>query len=304
MPVVRSASGGRPRLYCSDAHRAEARRRRLGGAPAAPAPDDPLGAVRRLLFEASAQLDAAPRLPSYDAVLAEARAQATAEVLRAQQAAADALRRAASAEERLAEEGARWAETLREREASLEAQVRRAAELEHALGGARDALESELIAHHEDVHALQAALETHRAVHEAACRSWEAELGEWQGAEAQARAALDAADERARRAEADAADAHGRARAAAARAAACDRQTTEAARRAQEAERRAGESDAAAAQLRQELAAVTAERDAARRERSGLLVELRRRDVSARRARNAAAGAPGQRRIRTVRRTS
>lgn len=288
VPVVRHPSGGRPRLYCSDAHRAEARRRRLGATPAARV-EDPLGAVHALLIDAVAQIQALPRSPSDDALLAEVKAQSTGEVLRAQQEAADALRRASAAETRLADERVSWERTLQERDASLAAQAHRVSELSKALDGARDALEAELLTHHQDLQSLQAALETHRAVHDAACQSWEAELGECRDALSQAGAEVAAAAAEARRSEAGAADAHARERAAAARAAAAER-------RAGDAERTAQDQAATLARLTRELAAVAAERDAARRERSSLVAEVRRRDLSARRAR-IAGGVPGRRRI-------
>jgi len=85
--------GGRPRLYCSDAHRAEAHRRRQS------APEDTETLLRRLLASiAQAGADA----PG-EAALAQARAEAAEQVARARAEEALALSRAEDAEAALAE---------------------------------------------------------------------------------------------------------------------------------------------------------------------------------------------------------
>jgi len=105
-------------LYCSDAHRAEARRRRLAGSPEVAPPDVVASALARL----SAVLE---DLRSHEAVLrsvdpnrqavdaARIRAEATSEVLAAQRVAAQATEDTARAAERHAAEmaegeAARW----------------------------------------------------------------------------------------------------------------------------------------------------------------------------------------------------
>lgn len=171
--IVRQGRGGRPRLYCSDAHRAEARRRRLGGGGPrrTPRPEsDALSEVRRLLGEAVVRLDeVGETAPSSrdDALLAAVRAQSTAELLAAQQVAADATRRAAATEERLARERADWQARMREVEehrAALEASL---AELAGALEGAHAELEAEIVRHHRDVESLEAELHARSGAHQA-----------------------------------------------------------------------------------------------------------------------------------------
>lgn len=201
VPVLRQAGkkkGGRPRLYCSDAHRSEARRRRLGsaaGRPGATAPyastgagaegEPPLDRVRRLLADLVAAVDVAA-LEAHEAqadrrddtLVAVIRAEATAEVLRSQQAAADAARQAAAAEKRLAGERGEWQETVRrlveersEREQLIE-------ELTGALDGARTELEREILAHHTDLERAESLLQAQRAAHESQAIESAAELDE------------------------------------------------------------------------------------------------------------------------------
>jgi len=149
VPVLQPAGGGRRRLYCSNAHRAEARRRRLVGAPD-PSPGDVVGAtVVRLTsvlddlrgFEATLRA-VDPGLQAVE--LARVRAGATAEVLAAQQAGAKAAEDAARSSERLATERAGWEqqrtalqdeiESLR---AATTAAIQRAAAAEEAMEAAR-----------------------------------------------------------------------------------------------------------------------------------------------------------------------
>lgn len=165
-PVERRAGGGRPRLYCSDAHRALARRRRLRQPAGEP---DPLVEARALLVRAVERLEqasAASPAPEDPAAVAEARARATAEVLAAQQVAARAARDGAAARRRLEAERAEWEterRALHARNERDETEIARlAAETERlagALEGARAELETELLRHHRDVEELQAALE-------------------------------------------------------------------------------------------------------------------------------------------------
>jgi len=105
--VAQPAGGGRRRLYCSNAHRAEGRRRRLAGTPE-PAPVDAFGSA---LDRLAGVLDELRRhqatLQSIDPdrhalELAHVRAEATADVLAAQQSAASSAEEAARLAQRLA----------------------------------------------------------------------------------------------------------------------------------------------------------------------------------------------------------
>ncbi len=187
-PILRHAGGGRPRLYCSDAHRAEARRRRLRAAPLhggragggdgeGGGEGTPIDEVRRLLDQARAALDrlGAPAARD-DALVAAARAEATAEVLAAQQLAADATRQAAAAHDRLERERAEWQATLRGLADERAAQRAAIDELAGALDGARTELERELVSHHHDVELLEGRLRAEAAAHLAALAGIEHEL--------------------------------------------------------------------------------------------------------------------------------
>lgn len=154
-PVVRHDGGGRPKLYCCDAHRALARRRRLRSRGAQQ--DVRQAQAIEALRQAVALVEEAVAVPasSAEARLAEARAQATAQVLEAQRLAADAARELVTVRRRYEEERARWEAALteaRQREALDRAL---ADELRAALEGARAELEDELLRHHRDVQALQ-----------------------------------------------------------------------------------------------------------------------------------------------------
>ncbi|MGH9082861.1 MAG: hypothetical protein ACRDWN_05905 [Acidimicrobiales bacterium] len=143
--------GGRPRLYCSDAHRAEARRRRLGAEGGAAGEGDSLAGAADLLEQVVERLHRAAAPAGPDPALAEERARATAELLRAQELAASAARRAADAEDRLAGERDAWEIGRAEGLATLAEQVAEADELRLALEGAERALDEELLRHHADV---------------------------------------------------------------------------------------------------------------------------------------------------------
>ena len=154
VPIARQSGGGRPKRYCSDAHRALARRRRLRQGDAGS--DDLATRAVESLRSAVLLVEEAVAAPSgLQAQLAEARAQATAQVLEAQRMAADATRELVEARRRFDEERSRL-------QAELAAGHDRAArdrttitELEAALEGARAELEAELLRHHRDVRALE-----------------------------------------------------------------------------------------------------------------------------------------------------
>lgn len=206
VPVVQPAGGGRRRLYCSNAHRAEARRRRLVEAPE-PAPGDLLGpALARLgaVLEDLRGYEATLRSidPGLQAMeIARIRAEATAEVLAAQQAGAKAAEEAARSSERLAVERAGWeGERMALQDEIEELRVAGAAARGRATS-AQDALEAALAAHGDEL-----AERDQRAARAAAGHEQEAsrlaeqlELSRTALSAAQARA--DAADHRAAGAE-------------------------------------------------------------------------------------------------------
>lgn len=197
--VVRQPGGGRPRLYCSDRHRAEARRRRLA-AGAAPADDDPVAQVRRLLREALTRLDqaSAGNDAREGARLTAIRAEATGQVLEAQQLAADAARRTEAAWSELEAAHAQWAA---QRRALLDERQRAIAALDEATGaldGTRAALDQELVRHHGDVEELTRRLQVQAAAHASAV----SELETLRGSVSDMREALERAERRAAQAEA------------------------------------------------------------------------------------------------------
>lgn len=217
VPIVRRPGGGRPRLYCSDAHRAEARRRRLspeGGFSGAPLAgvvgdgassrgrDDTLEGARALLVQALTRLDrVAAGAPHDDARVAAIRAEATGQVLRAQQAAADAARREADVEERLQQERSEWRETLQSLLGERAEQARLIEELTGAVEGARAELEQELLRHHEDAARADSLLQAQRASHETEIEQLLSDLVETGERLAGALGAAEHAEARAQRAE-------------------------------------------------------------------------------------------------------
>lgn len=151
--IVQQERGGRPKLYCSDAHRALARRQRLRGERTG---GEDLGSrAVETLRHATALVEEALAAATGQAHLAEVRAQATTQVLEAQRLAADTTRRLAAARRRFDHEQARLEGALaaaRERHARDKATIQ---ELQAALDGARAELEDELLRHHRDVQALE-----------------------------------------------------------------------------------------------------------------------------------------------------
>lgn len=209
-PVVRSDRGGRPRLYCSDTHRAQARRQRLRGGGGAGTEDAPELATAATLLEevlATVQRAAAPAPSRPDPVLAAERAQATAALLQAQQAAAEAAAQADGAERRLAAERAAWeverAELLgaRERDAAL------VEELQAALEGTKGALQEELLRHDADLASAEVRLRSVVAAEEARRLALAQDLDRCGADLGEATARATAAEARAQRAEADASEA-------------------------------------------------------------------------------------------------
>jgi hypothetical protein len=151
--VVQHDRGGRPKLYCSDAHRALARRRRLRSERTRG--EDLGGRAVEALRHAATLVEEALATAAGQAHLAEIRAQATTQVLEAQRLAADATRELAAARRRFHHEQARLESELvaaRERHARDKVTIE---ELQAALDGARAELEAELLRHHRDVQALE-----------------------------------------------------------------------------------------------------------------------------------------------------
>ncbi|MGH8989561.1 MAG: hypothetical protein ACRDXC_13370, partial [Acidimicrobiales bacterium] len=207
-PVVQRPGGGRPRLYCSDAHRAEARRRRLGGEaattgePPSAATGTDLDGVRRLLFEAVSALERfGSTHPRDDVLVSGIRAEATAQILRAQQDAADAARQAAAVEGLLAGERAKWGSAFEELDRERAQQREALEELSGALGGARSELEEEILRHHDDAATAESSLRAARAAHGAAMEQANAQLDELRHRLAGAQGAAEQGDQRAARAE-------------------------------------------------------------------------------------------------------
>jgi chromosome segregation ATPase len=204
--VVQPASGGRRRLYCSNAHRAEARRKRLVEAPD-PAPGELLGpALARL----TAVLD---DLRGYEATLrsidpgiqameiAKVRAEATADVLAAQQAGARAAEEAARSSERLGKERAGWeVERTSLRDEVEQRRAAGAAARERATS-AQDALEAALGAHRGDLDERDHLAARAAAAHEQEASRLAEQLDQSRTAASAAQARAEAADHRAASAE-------------------------------------------------------------------------------------------------------
>ncbi len=266
--VVQPAGGGRHRLYCSDAHRAEARRRRLAGSSEVAPSDVVASALVRLVAVVE-------DLRSHEAVLrsvdpnrhavdaARIRTEATSKVLAAQRVAAQATEDAARAAERHAAELAEWEAARSRHQAETE-------ELRTALAGARErstslqnTLDAAVAAHHSELKARDELAARVAAAHEGHTRGIRQQLDQAKTDAAAAWARADAADHRAAAAE-------GTAR--------------------QAAEHAAG-SEATASELRVDVArahaaaeSATARADGAERlleeARAELVVERRRHDVS------------------------
>lgn len=204
--VVQPSGGGRRRLYCSNAHRAEARRKRLVEGPD-PAPGELLGpALARL----TAVLD---DLRGYEATLrsidpglhamemAKVRANATAEVLAAQQAGAGAAEEAARSSQRLAVERAGWeVERTSLRDEIEQLRAAGAAARERATS-AQDALETALAAHRAELDERDRLAARSAAAHEQEASRLAEQLGQSRTAVSAAQARADAADHRAGSAE-------------------------------------------------------------------------------------------------------
>lgn len=98
-------------------------------------------------------------LARLEAGLAEARAQATAQVLESQRQAADAFNELAAVRDAIETERSRYRAALEEAREQSERDRRELDRLRAALDGAKAELEAELLCHHRDVEALQSELE-------------------------------------------------------------------------------------------------------------------------------------------------
>lgn len=204
--VLQPAGGGRRRLYCSDAHRAEARRRRLVEAPD-PAPGDVVGAtVVRLAsvlddlrgFEATLRA-VDPGLQSLE--LARVRADATAEVLAAQQASAKAAEEVARISERLATERAGWEGERAALRDEIEGLRSTAAAARERAASAQEALDTGVAAHRAALEKRDQLAARAGAAHEQDAARLTEQLGRSSTAVAAAQARAEASDLRAARAE-------------------------------------------------------------------------------------------------------
>ncbi len=218
--VQQPPGGGRRRLYCSDAHRAEARRRRLADFPGA-ATDDLVGSVLRRLAVVLDDLRAyEATLRSVDpelqaAEMARVRAEATAGVLAAQQLGARAAEDAARTSQLLAAERSAWGIERGDHAAQIE-------ELSAATGAARAQAASAQEALEEALGAHRAELDERDRLGAAAAARHEEEVARLSGELDAARTALAAGSARADAADHRAATAEDALRAAVAHAAETD----------------------------------------------------------------------------------
>ena len=210
--VVQPGGGGRKRLYCSNAHRAEARRRRLAEIPD-PSPADALsGTVQRLTDVVDELRRHEESLRSIDptrqaAEGARVRAEATAEVLAAQQAAAAATAEAARANDQMASAAAAWRERLEGLEDELEASRSATRSAREAAASAQDELDDARRALRLEIDSRDEAAARAASAHEAEARRLSQETERLRTAAAAAEARAEAADRRASDAEAAARDA-------------------------------------------------------------------------------------------------
>jgi len=200
--VVQPAGGGRRRLYCSNAHRAEARRKRLVETRD-PAPGDLLGpALGRLaaVLDDLRGCEAALRSidPDLQAMeIARIRVESTAEVLAAQQAGAKAAEEAARSSERLAAERTGWeVERSALRDEVEELRTAGAAARERATS-AQDALEAALAAHRAELDERDHLAARAAAAHEQEASRLAEQLDQSRTAASAAQARAEAADHRA-----------------------------------------------------------------------------------------------------------
>ncbi len=140
-------------------------------------------------------------VPRDDALVATIRAEATAEILSAQQAAADAARQAAATQERLVHERGEWEAVLGQLHLDCAEHLRALDELSGALDGARSELEEELLRHHADAERAEATLQAQRAAQAAYTEEATAELEQLRQRLAAAMGATEHQQQRARRAE-------------------------------------------------------------------------------------------------------
>jgi hypothetical protein len=207
--VTQPAGGGRHRLYCSNAHRAEARRRRLAAAPPPEAADTLDAALDRLAAVLDDLRGHREILRSIDPArlaleAARLRAEATAEVLDAQRAAAAAAEEASRVRDQLASERASWDDERQALEAELAGALEAAAAARREAGAVQDALDAALTAHRVELAERDHAGARAAAAHEAELGRLARDLDAARTAAAAAEARAEAADRRAASSEAEA----------------------------------------------------------------------------------------------------
>ena len=204
--VVQPTKGGRRRLYCSNAHRAEARRRRIADSPE-PAPGELIGpALERLAAVLDDLRTHETTLRSVDpgrqaVEIARVRAEATAEVLAAQEAGASAAEEAARISERLATERAEWEQQRSAHQGELEEMRALATTAREQAASAQDALDVALTAHRADLDERDRLAARSAATHADEVNRLSEQLDEARTAAAAADARAEAADHRAARAD-------------------------------------------------------------------------------------------------------
>ncbi len=200
--MAQPVGGGRRRLYCSNAHRAEGRRRRLAGAPE-PAPADALGsALDRLASVLDELRGHEAKLRSIDPdrhalELARLRAEATADVLAAQQLAASSAEEVARLAQRLATVSAEAKQAMTAAEAEIDTLRRSEAAAHEAAAAAQEALTGALAAHALELEARDQAAARAAAAHEQEMTVFADRLDQARTALATVQARAEAADLRA-----------------------------------------------------------------------------------------------------------
>ena len=205
--VVQPAGGGRRRLYCSNAHRAEARRRRLAASPEAPAADVLGSSLERLagvlddLSRHRAELAAVdPTRQAAEA--ARLRADTTAQVLAAQQSAAAAADDAARAGDQLEAERSERRREREEHRHEVEELLAAVATARANAAAAQDELDRALVAHGEELQRRDQLAAKAAASHEDEATGLRSEIKQARTALAEAEARAAAGDDRAARSDA------------------------------------------------------------------------------------------------------
>ena len=202
--IEQPARGGRHRLYCSNAHRAEAGRRRLAEAPDPTPPDvldsllDQLGTVLGGLRRHHGELRSIDPVRQTVEV-ARIRAEATQQVLAAQQEAAAAAEVAVRTGEELAAERLTWQAQRADLETDVTAARAETARAGEVAASAKTALAEALSAHHAELGSRDGAAARAAAAHEAEMARLAEQLERARTAAAASSARAESADQRAAR---------------------------------------------------------------------------------------------------------